>query len=298
MEPAERPRAAFGGAGPALSERLELHVRRLAGYIGERNILRPEALARAALYIEQTWTGAGYRVRREEYPVGDGTCRNLFVETEPAGTRRPLLIIGAHYDSAPGTPGADDNASGVAVLLELAAAVRRSRLPMPARFVSFASEEPPHFATGEMGSAFHAKRLRADGTAVAGMLSLEMLGYYDSRPGSQAYPPFLARFYPESADFLALVSDFGSRDLIKRMAEGLRREGVRIETAALPRWVPGVSLSDHLSFWKESYPAAMLTDTAMYRNPHYHMPTDTPETLDYPRMALLVEALRRTLRAW
>lgn len=299
----------------ALAETLELHVRRLAGYIGERNLLNPDALARAALYIEGCLSAAGYEVRREEYGIGEHPLRNLVVQAGPAmdaveparaaaggagPAEGPLLIVGAHYDTAPGTPGADDNASAVAVLIETAVAVAAAgeSLPLPVRFAAFCTEEPPHFGTGEMGSAVHARGAKERGEKITGMLSLEMVGYYDERPGSQSYPPLLSRFYPETGDFLALVSDLGSRDFIGRLAEGLRAGGVRLETASLPRWVPGVSLSDHLSFWEEGFPAAMLTDTAMYRNPNYHMPGDLPETLDYERMARVVTALTKTLQGW
>jgi len=282
----------------ALAKTLELHVRRLAGYIGERNLARPDALGRAGLYIEQCLTASGLETRREDFEVPLGPTRNVVAETEAPGGR-PFLLVGAHYDTAPGTPGADDNASGVAVLLEVAARLGSGERPkVPVRLAAFACEEPPHFGTPEMGSFVHARGMRSRGERLLGMLSLEMLGCYDSRPGSQSYPPLLSRFYPATGDFLALVSNLGSRDFMRSMARALDSRGVTLETAALPRWVPGVGLSDQASFWKHGYPAAMLTDTAMYRNPRYHGADDTPETLDYPRMAALVEALSAALKSW
>lgn len=282
----------------ALRDRLERHVRVLAGTIGERNFFHPEALSRAALYIDEEWTGAGFKVRRETYRVQGREMDNLIVET--GQTRgRPFILVGAHYDSAPGTPGADDNASGVAALIELGRALKESGTTEPVRLVAFASEEPPHFGTGEMGSAVHAERARAAGERIEGMLSLEMLGYYDETPGSQSYPPLLRFFYPETGTFLGLVGDLRSRSFLNRLAGRLMSESdIALEKATLPRWMPGVSLSDHQSFWRRGYPAAMLTDTAMYRNPHYHQATDLPETLDYVRLAAITEALAKVIGAW
>lgn len=298
MSPPEAPEPARPSGAEerrSLAEPLELHVRTLAHYIGERHVGTPEALERAALYIEKNLAGFGYSVRREPYSIGRYEARNLIAETSPV-QNRPFLLIGAHYDTVPGSPGADDNASGVAVLIELAGILCRKPPPVPVRLAAFGSEEPPHFSTPEMGSAFHARRVKQAGEDLIGMLSLEMLGYYDDRPGSQKYPPLLERFYPPSGSFLALVSDLGSMRFMRRLRDALAPTGFPIETASLPQWVPGVSLSDHLPFWKEGFRAAMLTDTAMYRNPNYHEPTDTPDTLDYSRMASLTESLAVALQ--
>jgi len=279
---------------PALAEVLELHVRNLASRIGERNLARPEALNRAALYVEQALTAVGGQVSSEPYRIDGESLRNLSVET-PGESRASRLVVGAHYDTAPGTPGADDNASAVAVLIETAGRLLREPPPWPVRFVAFASEEPPHFGTPEMGSFHHARRARERGEDIRGMLSLEMVGFFDARPGSQSYPPLLARFYPDAGDFLALVGNLPSWGFIRRFKTALTHHGLRLESACLPRWIPGVSLSDQRSFWAHGYPAAMLTDTAMYRNPNYHQPGDTADTLDYARMAALVDALVRAI---
>jgi Zn-dependent M28 family amino/carboxypeptidase len=189
-------------------------------------------------------------------------------------------VVGAHYDTVPGSPGADDNASGVAVLIELA------RLRLPARFVAFANEEMPYFESGEMGSHAYAARARAAGEKISAMLSLEMLGCYRDEPGSQHYPPPLGWFYPDRGDFIGFVGDLGTRALVRRAIGAFRRHArFPAQGVAAPSVIPGVTWSDHGSFRRQGYPAIMVTDTAFNRYPHYHLPSDTPEKLDYLRMA-------------
>jgi Zn-dependent M28 family amino/carboxypeptidase len=197
-------------------------------------------------------------------------------------------VVGAHYDTVPGSPGADDNASGVAVLIEL------SRMVRGVRFVAFANEEAPYFLTAEMGSFAYA-RDRASG--VRAMFSLEMLGYYDDTPGSQRYPPPLGLFYPDRGNFIAFVADLSCMRLVRRAASEFRKNSAfPCEWLAAPSLVPGLSWSDHWSFRKHGIPAVMVTDTAFYRYPHYHLPSDTPEKLDYERMARVTMGLARMLK--
>ena len=275
--------------------RLRAHVAALAGTIGERHVLRPRALAAAADYVAGRWRDQGYAPERETFPAGGTTCANV-VATLPGRGRAAdqVLLVGAHYDTVRGSPGADDNASGVAGLLELSRALAAAT-PAPAltvRLVAFANEEPPFSGTDRQGSAVHAAAVRARGERVALMVSLEMLGFYDDRPGSQRYPPPFGWLYPDRGDFLGLVGDLRSRGAMRRAAAAFRAaSALPLETCATFRRVPGVGWSDHAPFWREGYRAFMATDTAFHRNPWYHTAGDTPGTLDYPRVAAAVRGL-------
>jgi hypothetical protein len=273
--------------------RLRAHVAALAGSIGERHLLRPKALAAAADYVAEQWRAQGYSPEREAYTVGGVACANLVVSRRGHGLAEDgILLVGAHYDTVPGSPGADDNASGVAGLLELSRAFTALAPERTVRFVAFTNEEPPFFRSGRQGSAVHARAARARGERIALMVSLEMLGYYDDRPGSQRYPPLFRSFYPDRGDFLGLVSDWRSRAAMRPAAAAFRRAcAFPLETCATFRWVPGVAWSDHGPFWAQGYRAIMATDTAFYRNPFYHSAGDLPGTLDYPRFAAAVQGL-------
>jgi len=281
-----------------LEARLRMHVEYLAGELGERNSIRYANLERARLYIEQALIQAGYLIQHDAYEVSGRTYRNVIVERQSSKGEGEVFIVGAHYDTAPGTPGADDNASGIAVLLELAQSLRDFAPAPTMRLVAFALEEPPFYRSRLMGSRVHARRCRERAERVVGMMSLEMVGCYSDLRGSQQYPlPFMRWFYPERGNFIALAGNFPSRKLVRQMAAWLSAAGsLPVEYAAFPL-VPGAGLSDNWSFWKEGYPALMITDTAFFRNPHYHLPSDVPETLDYARMAALVAALDHAMRA-
>jgi Zn-dependent M28 family amino/carboxypeptidase len=272
--------------------RLRAHVAALAGTIGERHLLRPRALAAAADYITETWQAQGYVPQRETYVVNDLTCANLVV-THPGRSRADeILLIGAHYDTVPGSPGADDNASGVAGLLEITRAMVGIEPELMVRCVAFTNEEPPFFRSAQQGSAVHAQAARARGERIALMVALEMLGFYDDRPGSQRYPPLFRWFYPDRGDFLGFVADFRSRQVMRRAAAAFRAAcSLPLETCATFRWIPGVAWSDHGPFWRQGYRAFMVTDTAFHRNPFYHQPGDVPGTLDYRRFAAAVGGL-------
>jgi Zn-dependent M28 family amino/carboxypeptidase len=270
--------------------RLRGHVAALAGTIGERHVFRPRALAAAADYIAEEWGTQGYTCELEAFSAEGASCANLMATRR--GHSRTILLIGAHYDTVHGSPGADDNASGVAGLLELSRAFAAIEPELTVRFVAFTNEEPPFFLTDLQGSAVHARAARARGEQITLMISLEMLGYYDDRPGSQRYPPVFGWFYPDRGDFLGFVADLRSRRVMHRTAETFRAvSDFPLETCATFRWIPGVAWSDHHSFWRCGYRAAMVTDTAFYRNPWYHTARDTPDTLDYRRFAAAVDAL-------
>jgi Zn-dependent M28 family amino/carboxypeptidase len=280
-----------------LETRLQAHVQYLAGELGERNVFRYASLERARLYIEEAFTQAGYPIRHDAYEVLGRTYRNVIAEPPASRGTRRLLIVGAHYDTAPGTPGADDNASAVAVLLELARLLADSPSEPAIRWVAFTLEEPPFYRSRRMGSRVHARRCRQQAEPIAGMISLEMVGYYSDQPGSQSFPlPLMRWFYPRLGNFIAVIGNWRSRRLVRRLAACLSETGeLPVARAAFPL-LPGPGLSDNWSFWKEGYPAAMVTDTAFFRNPHYHRSSDLPETLDYPRMAALVAGLENALR--
>ena len=297
-DPAPFPSARLNPTQPRLAARLRAHVTTLAGDIGERNVFLPERLHAAADYIRDEWQIQGHRVSPQAYVTHGVDCRNL--EVTLSGTTKPaeIVVVGAHYDSVQGSPGANDNASGVAALLEIGRALAQARLGRTVRLVAFVNEEPPFFYWNEMGSGVYAKAARRRGDDIRLMISLEMLGSYSDLPGSQRYPPLFKWFYPERANFIAFVSNLASRQVLKRTVEAFRRHSsFPAESLASFEFVPGVAWSDQLSFWRADYRALMVTDTAFYRYPYYHTAQDTPDKVDYERMAQVVEGLVRALAA-
>jgi len=269
-----------------LTHRLQMHVERLAGDIGERNVFVPEALQRAATYIEGEWGTMGYDVERLEYDVSGIRCANLVTTRMGTARHNEILLLGAHYDSVLGSPGANDNASGVAALLEIVRMFRAIEPVLTVRFVAFVNEEPPFFRTRQQGSMVYAEAARHRGDDIRLMATLETIGCYSDQPGSQSYPPLFRFFYPDRGNFVGIVSDFGSRPAMQRLAEAFRAQSdFPLQTVSTFRFVPGVSWSDHRSFWRHGYPAVMVTDTAFYRYRHYHAPTDTTDKLAFPKLA-------------
>jgi len=280
---------------------LERELRRdiavLAHEIGPRHAWRPAALELAARFLEHELAEAGLAVRAQAYRAGPQEFRNL--EVELAGGEE-IVLVGAHYDTVAGgsCPGANDNGSGVAAVLALARRFARIRAGRTLRFVLFVNEEPPFFPGETMGSWVYARRSRERRERIAAMLSLETIGYYSDAPGSQRYPPLVGRFFPATGNFLAFVGNLRSRALVREALRAFRaRARLPAEGAALPGWVPGVSWSDQRSFWKEGWPALMVTDTAPYRYPWYHTDGDTLDRLDIPRLALAVEGLEAVVAA-
>jgi len=275
-------------------ELLQKHVSAIAST--EHNTRTPERLEAAARAIESELKSLGYEVRTQAFDSGAAKVRNL--EATISGSNSGAFVIGAHYDSAPGAPGANDNGSGSAALLELARLFRGWKPRHTLRLAFFVNEEPPFFKGSEMGSKVYADELIARGERVAAMFSLETIGYYSERPGSQRYPFPLNLFYPERADFLAFVANLGSRGLLHE-AIGAFRSATRFPSdgVAAPALIPGIDWSDQWSFWRHGIPALMITDTALYRYPHYHLASDTPDKVDYERLARVVAGLDRMFRS-
>jgi hypothetical protein len=275
-----------------LTQRLRMHVEQLAGRIGERNVFCPRALQAAASYIEHEWQQQGHAVTQMGYDVSGVQCLNLETTRPGSARQREILLLGAHYDTVPGCPGANDNTSGVAVLLELSRLFASIEPALTVRFVAFVNEEPPYFLTGQQGSILYAKAARQRGDDIRLMASIETIGWYSSEPGSQRYPPLFNLIYPNRADFIGFVSNFRSRPAMRRLAAAFRAHSdFPLQTAATFAFVPGVSWSDHRSFWRQGYRAVMITDTAFYRYRHYHQLSDTPDKLSYPELARVTAGL-------
>jgi len=297
------PGESFAGALPpltavqdSLAARLRAHVEMLAGRIGERNASRPAALDSAAAYIVTSLIGYGYSVTEQRFVARGATYRN-FEATLPGTTHSSeIIVVGGHYDTVEGTPGADDNASGTAAVLELARLLRDQPRQRTIKLVAFANEEPPFFFTDDMGSRHYARAGRQRGDDIVAMLSIETIGFYADSAGSQRYPPILGWFYPNRGNFIAIVGNIGSRWLVHRVIRDFRAFApFPTAGSAAPRQIPGISWSDQWSFWKEGYAAVMITDTAPFRNASYHELSDRPSTLHYGHMARVVQALASTV---
>ena len=278
-----------------LRDELTADVRVLGEEIGERNMARYPQLNAAADFIENSFSRAGLHPRRDTYDLHGRACHNI--EAEIRGARSEILLIGAHYDSVFGSPGANDNGSGVAAMLALARRFAQTSARHTLRFVAFVNEEPPHFLTEQMGSFVYAGRCKARGDQIFAMISLETIGYFSDAPHSQTYPaPGLGVFYPTVGNFSGFVANVHSRALLRRSIAFFRKHaGVPSEGAALPAFIPGVSWSDQWAFWQHGYPGIMITDTAPFRYPHYHSATDTPDKLDYNRFALVVSGMQKVI---
>jgi Zn-dependent M28 family amino/carboxypeptidase len=282
---------------PLLEKHLKHHVQVLAEDIGERNIWHHEQLESTVDYITDTWVGQGYHVNRQEFHEAEHTVCNLEIELEGNLQPEEIIVIGAHYDSVRGSPGANDNGSGVAAILELSRLFISHKPKKTVRFVAFVNEEPPFFLTRKMGSRVYAARSRKKKEKIIAMFSLETIGYYSERPGSQDYPFPLNFFYPDTADFIGFVSNIRYRGLMKKSLATFRRHSAfAAQGAAAPSWLTGVGWSDHWSFWREGYPAIMVTDTAFFRYDPYHTVIDTPEKLTYDKMAKVVAGLHETFK--
>jgi hypothetical protein len=286
------------------AERLERDVVTLAATIGRRNVFRLAMLHEAERWLTETLQEMGYEVTRQEYAVSvpshrvfDALSANLIVELSGSELKNEIIIIGAHYDSVLGSPGANDNASGVAATLELARRFAGATPRRTLRFCFFTNEEMPFFQTPQMGSWVYAKSLRERSENVVGMISLETIGYYSDEPDSQKYPAPLHLLYPSEGNFIGFVSNVRSRRLLRKAVEAFRDcAEIPSEGGAIFGGIPGVGWSDHWAFWQEGYAALMVTDTAPFRYAHYHMPTDTPDKLDYERMARVVDGMEHVVR--
>lgn len=267
----------------------------LAGGIGERNVYCYPKLCDAAAFIEQSLREAGYQPMRQEYQARGKSFANIEAAIAGQAYPRDIVIVGAHYDTARGSPGANDNGSGVAAMLTLARSLVGKRCSRTLRFVAFTNEERPFLRTARMGSRVYARRCRERAENITGMLSLETIGYCSEKAGSQWLSLFGA-LYPNRGDFIVFVANPFSKELLKKATQSFGRQSeISWQTATLPSFSPGAKSSDHWSFWKEGYPALMITDTAPLRYPHYHKPSDTPDKLRYDFLNGVVEGLKASV---
>ena len=288
---------AIDDADHATAKRLEAHVTELCRNPAGRNFIEKKALDAARKYIAWQFESSGYQVKFHEYQLNGDTVANI--EVELTGTLNPkqIIIVGAHYDTVPGAPGANDNGSGVAAILELADRFKDKSFRHTVRFLAFVNEEPPNFMTGNMGSYVYAKKAAKDKENIIAMFSLETIGYFSDETGSQQYPPFFNLFYPKKGNFIAFVSNLSSRGLVTKSIRSFRAHSTfPSEGIAAPAFIPGISWSDHWSFWKHGYPAIMITDTAPYRYPAYHTSEDTPEKLDYEKMVYVIKGIEKMIQ--
>jgi hypothetical protein len=293
------PGKSYQGVLPPLTEdeaslrnSLQRDVEKLAGEIGIRNVRQYGNLSAAADYLETSFVEAGYLVHLQGFEIDGKTVYNI--EAEIKGLERPgeIIVVGAHYDTIEGSPGANDNATGAAAVLALARSFSGQKTSRTLRFVEFVNEEPPYYQTPQMGSWDYAKRLRERGGRVIAMLSLETIGYYSDKEGSQQYPFPFSLFYPSKGNFIAFVGNISSRSLVREVISSFR-EHTRFPSEGGALWgsIEGVGWSDHWAFWEEGYPAMMVTDTALFRYPGYHAVYDTPDKVQYDRLARVVSGL-------
>lgn len=277
---------------PVSREDLGKSLETLATRIGERHLGKPEQLESAAVWIESTLSGAnlGYLVERHPYEVGGKTVRNLVAELPGRERRDEIIVVGAHYDTVPGSPGANDNGTGIAALISLARAFAGDAQGRTVRFAAFVNEEMPYFQTEAMGSLVYAKACRARQEKIVAMICLETIGFYSDEEGSQKIPPGLTEEFPTTGNFLAFVGNEDSRYLVDAAKSAFHSVSSNPALGGVfPVDVPGVGWSDHWAFWEAGFPAVMITDTAPYRYPHYHLATDTVDKID---LAKLEEATR------
>lgn len=281
-------------------ERLQEHVQHLTVTIGERSVGLPENLEKTAVYIESFYQEIELPAHREPYPYRDFNVANIVAKIDFSGNPKKCYVVGAHYDSVWGTVGADDNASAIAVQLETARQLRsklgEKELDLRVQFVSFPLEEPPTYGTRHMGSKVYAKKAKREKERIDGMICLEMVGYTCQQEGCQSYPfPLMFMGYPKKGNFIGIVGNLSSTGFTNSLYKAFRKNQdlpVIKLTVPLGGWaMPSVRLSDHASFWDQGYKAVMITDSAFYRNPHYHQPSDTMDKLDFQFMAELVESL-------
>jgi Zn-dependent M28 family amino/carboxypeptidase len=278
----------------ALIQNLFKHVEYLSVKIGDRHLWKEGSLNKAADYIETVFTSSGYAVWRQNYSCYGQSVSNLIAKKP--GTDKEAVIMGAHYDTVPGSPGADDNASAMAGLLELARLNRETSNKKTLVFSAFVNEEAPCFGSPNMGSMVYAKHLKEQKIPVEVMVSLEMIGYF-SEERIQAYPlPGMGLVYPKTGDYIGVVGNFHSSKHVSFFKKGIRKHSnINARSLTAPEFFGGINLSDNYSFWHHGYRAVMVTDTSFFRNRHYHQLTDTIDTLDFDRMAEVIKGLYYTL---
>jgi hypothetical protein len=283
----------------ALAASLKRHIATIAAR--EHNVAHYDELEKVARYIEAALASLGYAVGGQEFSADGKLVRNIDVTVEPArGKSDPeVIVVGAHYDSAPGSPGANDNASGAAAVIELARLLRDldGSAGKRIRLALFVNEEPPYFMTQAMGSLNYARVLAQRNERVVAMYSLETIGFYSSEPGSQVYPAPFGLIFPDRGDFVAFVGLLGSRALVRETIRSFRAHTAFPTIGGVaPGFVPGISWSDHWAFAEHGFQAVMITDTAPFRYPHYHRPSDTPDKVDAESLARVVKGIERVIR--
>ena len=284
------------------AEQIKRDVIVLADNVGERNMHTPGTMDAAVNFLEDRFASMGFDVEKHQYTLQRGvytgrTASNLVVEIPGADNKDEIIILGAHYDTVPNSPGANDNASGVAVLLAVAQEMSGAEPDRTVRFIAFANEEPPFFQTTDMGSYAYVRRSSERGENIVAMIALDGLGYYDESSGSQRYPiPGLGLAYPDRANFISLVTRLSDLKLLRKISDLFKREDViPAESAALPGFLTGVNWSDHWSFWQHGYSAILITDTLLFRDSAYHSADDTAERLDYDNMLKLASMLKHVV---
>ncbi len=311
------PNTSFQGTPPALiqtevelKERLQAHIQILASQPEGRNNFEGHRLDIAKNYIIKQFQDYGYVPTRQAYQIKEGMLvagldididmesQYSNVITEKVGTSKPaeIIVIGAHYDTVLGSPGANDNGSGVAALLEIARWLKTQQFARTVRCVAFPNEEAPFHSTSAMGSFVYAKQTSELQENIIGMLALETLGYYSQNEGSQHYPQPFQYFYPDKGNFVAFVGNLSSRSLVRTTVNAFREHAtIPSEGVAAPAFIPGVSWSDHWAFWQYDYPAIMVTDTAPFRYPHYHLSSDTADKINYDALTRVVLGLEKAI---
>lgn len=293
----------FRGQAPPLADRqvqlrdaLKRDVMHLAGGIGERHMGRFSELLAAAAYIQERFTAAGLTVESQPFKAEGRDVRNLIVQIPGGDHAGEIVVIGGHYDSIPGSPGANDNASAVAAVVTLAERFAETKPKRTLRFVAFCNEEPPYFYTDAMGSLQYARRCQSNGDNIIAMISFDGLGYFTDEPGTQQYPIPMGGLYPTQGNFIGFVSNLSSRGLLRRAIGTFRQHAtIPSQGAALPGRIRGVGFSDHWAFWECGYKAILITDTLPFRYPHYHTSHDTPDKLDYDSMARVVDGVAHVI---
>lgn len=277
-----------------LPEKLKRHVVKLSNEIGDRSIFNYDNLQKTAGYLEEEFLSYGYSLEFQKYTVDNRETRNIIAKKIGRKFPNEVILIGAHYDSC-FNPGADDNASGIAALLELARMVANQDVDRTIEFVTFVNEEPPFFKTEEMGSRIYAKRAKAENKSIKAIIVFDLIGFYSNKIFSQRYPIIAGLFFPNKGNFIGLFANFKSRYLARQITRIFKNNSsFPIASIALD-FIPGIDFSDHWSFWKEGYPAVMISDTAFLRHKNYHKNTDTWEKLNYKDMACVVEGIYEVL---
>jgi Zn-dependent M28 family amino/carboxypeptidase len=280
------------------ASRLRAHVQMLAGTIGERHLWRCEALDRAARYISSRFESSRYTPALQTFDVARIPVSNVEATLPGIDPSAGIVVVGAHYDSVSGCPGANDNGTGVAAMLELAQRFSRRPQPRTLRFVAFVNEEPPFFRTAHMGSVVHANAAKDRGDRITAMLALETMGYFSDEQGSQQYPEDIAAHYPDVGNFIGFVANSASAPLLLESKQAFeQRTRFPLQALAAPDDVAGVGWSDHWAFWQAGYQAMMVTDTAPFRYPWYHTAEDTPDKVDYEKLADVVDGLEGVIGA-